>query len=911
MQRMVRCRSEPAGVGRARAQAQRGGDRPFVDIFLGKHYEDVACKKSKAATHLKLTGGKYCIPADKETRFLLEYAKDIEGGSARHCFTEVMTPTFPFFVDLDVFLPEMSPSEVDGLELALEWSRAAIGGIAPCVDDAAPREASLPLDPLFAASCDVVRTALAARDRMLVSTSLVLLAPPRGIVKGGVSGTKVGVHVLWPGLLCAKPAAQRLREIVVTALHEHCKGINWDEAVDLAVYREMSSLRMIGSYKPRECSECTEEHRQATRRQEKAARQTAAQLFSLDPATATSNQVAMYAAASLQPQSAGRVRATMLTEHAAAKVREYCRLRHATMRCPECAGRGKIADESVGVYAPVAVLLSDGDRDGDLEGLLGRDVGVAVHVCSVRRSHGESPVQIAWPRHAPAAQPVTFAEVPEAANEDEDFIPPLPPPIQTGSVIPEERRLVKVPIDDREIMDAAEAFLRSGAVGQQYQATPPEAAESDGSPFYTVIATVRGYGAHYCQAFRGDHSVNFVYFEFRPDRTVVQKCRSSKRQGCQRACCPAVEVDAFLYTSLFPCSSLSLQVLDEEVQGWTSGRLPNSYLTKFKIGKKVFTYCTRDDGGAKFRSFVSLGRRAFAREARLRRESGDASATLLGKRDADQPGEYRRPSSAGPDVDDGEEEWELNMDSLVQQHPHATSRNHQPTAPSSGIVAGPREGESRRAKQSVASSGARVDTFAATVERYVALDDELQDLQVKSREMKAEQGKLGASILEAMLEKGYDKCQTATVNLSVRPATRQQTKISMFSPNGTRGTPAVCRASLFSGGLATAAYHSSGGNAISPSFIVPRVLPLSGLATAAYHSSGGNAISPSFIVPRVLPLSGPAKAAYFSSGGNAISPSFIVPRVGPRRLLTTRVAETAISPSWTRGTSAVCRASHF
>ncbi|KAG5185077.1 hypothetical protein JKP88DRAFT_255177 [Tribonema minus] len=667
---MLRSRSAPPVSHRSLAAASYHGPKNFVDRFMKLHYADVRCTPGNSATHLKLVGGKYCLPANKETQFLLEYSKD--AGNAALCMTEVTTPTFPFFIDIDAFFEGASPGQVRP-DIALEWARVAARAVAACVDDN-ERQASMALDPVNASVSAALRAALEVRDTMSPSTLVVTTAPYRHITKmkaksekrqktdeedssSKVSGAKVGVHLIWPGLLVTKPNAQRLRAIVVTAMYDAMRGdgLNWDEVIDVSVYRKMSSLRMISSYKAKECDVCTFEDRKAFKREESTLRKVLAEYIGLDSKAATMYLVGIHVCASINPANVSNVRPTALTPEMRKNAVRYNTICKHSKSCTGCQGVGKVPDLSIGFYSPIAVIRADGGRDSEVEAKM-EDSVVAVHICSVRRPHGETPVRITWPVHAPAAAPVEMMEV----EGDDDDDTPRENIVRAAYSPPSEAidgKLIKEVIDDDDsaVHNAIENFIRSGEMGSAYSnvlvasvyklvaVKKKYSGFTDGGPYYTVVAAVRGTGAQFCQGYKGDHSVNHIYFEFRPDGTAVQKCRSVKRKSCEGACTPPTPFPALLYTSLFPYAQKALAVSDEEVNAWVSGRLPLSYLDVYL--SRPATFCSRRDKGAQFKAIVSIGRRRLAREARTVRDGGEVA--VAGKRRAEGA-----PSDYDVDVDD-------------------------------------------------------------------------------------------------------------------------------------------------------------------------------------------------------------------------------------------------------------------
>ena len=89
-------------------------------------------------------------------------------------------------------------------------------------------------------------------------------------------------------------------------------------------------------------------------------------------------------------------------------------------------------------------------------------------------------------------------------------------------------------------------------------------------------------------------------------------------------------------------------------------------------------------------------------------------------------------------------------------------------------------GTKRRVKQSGAQQVAAApppklpEAFASTVDRYLAIDDELRGLSEKAKALKKEQAQLGEAIMGTMSAHGYRKCETGAANLSISVSVAQK-----------------------------------------------------------------------------------------------------------------------------------------
>ena len=567
--------------------------KSYLETFVESHKFEIECPKNANATHLNMLGGCYRIAPSLEPAFLYSYSQDVESGSKHHCLTEVVTDVFPFFVDLDVHDPGVAAAPKDSDQEIIQWATACVRAVARCC---------LPVDTQYDGEGEedeqqqqqksrVARVQAAALHFNMVmgqTEAVVMSAPPRLTVKG-VSGLKRGVHIIWPCLLVTKPLAKQLREVVVIALYERCPGRQWSDIVDLTVYRKMSSLRMFGSYKHTSCPDCDVELLKMHNRAKRQLRGQLAVLMGLsEEDDSTSKRIELIQ--HFKKKSVGE----KLTEEEAkqkAKLDEYLAVAR-LLTCTTCHQRRRVPDVAASVYSVLTVLNPvDGEKEAAVQELHG-DQALTAHICSVRR-HNCQPCALKLP-DLPALvklQPVTV-EGDQAADYSSDT-ERVQQEVQVYTSFTEpslSRAFSKEPIENSEALDLVQRYIRGGALGHEYRdvqiaqlyrlySDKPTTLNADGCPPHAVVATTRGYGARYCNGVQREHTTNHVRFEFREDRTCVQKCFSGKSAACKKPCRAVVmDVPAAVYTAIFPFSPKTLLVLPEERLMWTSGQTTDDWL---------------------------------------------------------------------------------------------------------------------------------------------------------------------------------------------------------------------------------------------------------------------------------------------------------------------------------------------
>ena len=235
-------------------------------------------------------------------------------------------------------------------------------------------------------------------------------APPRTVTKkgGGVvtERSKSGLHMIWPRFLVDKLTAQRVWHLVCIAMHKHHPGRDWDEIMNFAVYRNRSSLRMVGSYKAMNCERCcSPEIRVLKKKEAKDRLVVAASLHMTDSSSGNAVKNRVWQAL-LDPDVAAEERA---------KYAAYKAMYITCYTCSQCNGHGKVANAAGGTYDLCAVLDSSDALLPELTDLARSDNFVAVHLCSVRRPAGTLQTEVRWPQSAPLAPFVEVRPKPKRA----------------------------------------------------------------------------------------------------------------------------------------------------------------------------------------------------------------------------------------------------------------------------------------------------------------------------------------------------------------------------------------------------------------------------------------------------------------------------------------------------------------
>lgn len=615
--------------------------KSFVSSFINGHYDRVRCSSRQDASHLKLNGGKYRIPDELNEEFLAAYSKDVDQQEHQHCFTEVATAVFPFFCDFDVLDPGLSLRDCEDDAVKAEiagWCTAAIHCVSGVLD---PSDVALEQGSILTNDGDeplsLLQLGFSYRNRLSPACSVTMSAPARTVTKYDVTGTKLGVHIIWPNLLINKADAQRLRNLIVVALYAEFPARNWDSIVDIAVYRPMASLRMLGSFKVRMCEACSTPAARAEKKAEFKQRADVIKILQLSEAQSSAGAVKKAALAAIAEKHARRV-----------KLIAYVNQTKLAYACTSCQGVVRMPDTSAGVYKLQAVVDGDARLLTELTDLAMIDTLVAVHLCSVRRPVDDSTaIDMNWPDHCPAAPTALIKRRSRSASDDEiDSVQEEEVQLQLQRSVPDQNKFMKAScvLDNLKSATLFQSWLNEGAFGEAYEsvqvaqmyrlisrAKSDAGKMADGSPTYIMVASLRGYGSQYCSNVQRDHTSNHVYFIIDGHGNVTQRCHSSN-PGCDKVCGKPHQLPTQIYTYLFPFLPEVMSVLPQEVNDWLSGKTSMDILQSFKCK----LYLARKDGVG-FKGALASHRTLQLKQYKLDR--GDKS--VLGKRDSEDDHETR------------------------------------------------------------------------------------------------------------------------------------------------------------------------------------------------------------------------------------------------------------------------------
>jgi hypothetical protein len=605
--------------------------------------------KSETArlTHLSLFGGKYSIPDEQIYKFMRAYASYVDHNwfSERHStyqyLTEILQDEFPFFVDLDIADEIGDEHETcthdrcckpatfgsgdtricgdHAVDEMMSWVTLMCRQVKQCVSEP---DVQLPTDEVVANTIN----ALHFRNQLEPWECVVGRAPTRVITKQGVKYAKTGVHVIWPNMIVNKQTAKWIRALVTSALRGTCRSRDWENIVDVAVYQNSSSLRMIHSFKTLNCKPCARKEI----KNQRAKLQTNRGILKtfLDGASGLTHKTKLadrevdeWAQKLANNQCAGikkMERRAVLSATAIVKLK-------AELRCP-CDGKGRKPDQEAGKYTVGMVVGPEGACNEDFQGVMAQDSLVAVYAMSVHRPQGTPLTPILLPAHAPAPISVEF----EPASSDGEAGRPrvlkrgIPSPNHPSTYKKED-----IPLSENARC-ALEEYFRGGVLGHEYSNMEVGKAyrvyypkrksknidtNQDGTPPYGVIVTTRG--SRYCHVVGRSHSSSTIYFEFTQQRTCVQRCRSRKSDKCSKGGRQTTTVDYRIYAALFPYALRTVQVLPEEVEAWRKGDISQKFLRNQLSDPSLYMCVPRE--GPTFKVVLELARTQQARDERLRR----------------------------------------------------------------------------------------------------------------------------------------------------------------------------------------------------------------------------------------------------------------------------------------------------
>lgn len=547
------------------------------------------CNKGTAATHLSLKGGMLTVPDERKHQFLFSMASllDVSRYASQpgdkqnpvH-YTEVLTDVFAFFLDFDILTAPDSDPVTD--ELKMQWYKTLQNSF------------MAPLQPhndeLVSPECIVKSTDLAPfRDELDATACIALTAPDRKVTKDGVEYIKSGIHLIWANVLVTRETAKLLRTLAVTALREYHSNRDWEQIVDVSVYKPVSSLRMIGNYKAKVCSDCKTEEAKQLFATEAAGRKKVQALLKLS-ADMTSKKVFDFCYERIKyllrsGASPDDTEIKILTQYRAACA--------ALPTCP-CRGKYKLTDLEAGCYTTSCVLDAHGERMQDLEEALSNDIFMQLYMCSVQRLGNPEETELKIPAHCPPVTEVEWSTSPSSSdpeNQVEKFrgirVKLKPQELKRKQTLENTKLMGMVQKYIRNNMGVEYAGIQVQSLYRLYGGGKKTDYNLDGTPPFSVVATVLGLGSKFCNSAGRDHSNNVIYFMFTADQCCLQMCRSFKNAGCKKVCKRVSKVSYQIYTQFFPFSKLSVSVLPEEAASWAAGTMSKEHLERNKVRKRL------------------------------------------------------------------------------------------------------------------------------------------------------------------------------------------------------------------------------------------------------------------------------------------------------------------------------------
>lgn len=200
-------------------------------IYNNREHRNDEPHEPRETTHLCLDGGKLNVPFESVPFFHRKLGADIAKG-IKNYIVERRTPVFKFHADLDIFEPTVKPySEI------LDWIR---DGLLNVLRQFYPEFVSTNFEQLTVFVCTTT--------------------PKLQVEKYGTVYDKVGVHLLFPGLLVDTDGAMVLRSAFIqyfeNANGKREPGYNeWADVFDKTVYVS-NGLRMVGCGKMERCKAC-------------------------------------------------------------------------------------------------------------------------------------------------------------------------------------------------------------------------------------------------------------------------------------------------------------------------------------------------------------------------------------------------------------------------------------------------------------------------------------------------------------------------------------------------------------------------------------------------------------------------------------------------------------------------------
>jgi len=566
--------------------------------FMSQHGAEIKCDMRTDSTLLNMMGGKYRIQDRLNLDFLRAYSQDCT--TKQFCFSEVVSDVAPFFIDIDYFDTELSVEKADEAEFKQKvgsWCTAitrAVSLVTPSDDDE--------LDDSSSGAMTVESVTL-LRDTMSSKSVILATAPARTVIKHGISGTKVGMHLLWPNLLVSKPTAQRLQAVVTAALYKISPGENWENIIDLAVYRPMASLRMLHSFKFAKCGLCNaEQYKEQAKLRGQAA-------------------VACKLKKSCTYAELKQAHDSLVAGGHQVPLPLKTFLSH-KINCTRCKGRARVIDTAAGCYNVGAVLNGDGTLNSGLTDRVECDDFIAVYLMSVRRAAGTPETLLIIPANAPIPLQVTVAP-----TEDDDFGPSA---VTIRDISYTADRFVRASIigQEADVIAIAESWLNhqrtewdqlqiSSIYRLMMKAKLAQNIMRNGDPDYLVVITVRGFGANYCSMARRCHSSNHVYFVLNSSGVAVQKCHSTALAECCKSGSP-FKIKRDVFVQLYPFEKSVLATTFEDVRFDLSSAVDESLLSA--ASAELFSKTVTFPDAASNAKFIQI-----QRKTKLNKATGVAS----------------------------------------------------------------------------------------------------------------------------------------------------------------------------------------------------------------------------------------------------------------------------------------------
>jgi len=199
-------------------------------FFFKKGENGLSCYIKKGSndtrepTHRLFDGGNLHIKKEDMDEFFKEYAVDLLSGKKNY-ITELRTPIFKYFMDLDIFDNEFySDKKLKKIVLKIQSA----------------------LSFFF-------------ERHNFVSDVYVCTTPPKNVKKNEEEYIKTGVHLIWPFVHVTQEIALFLRQFVIQYMEKKLgtrpEHNSWEDVIDETVYNQ-NGLRMVGSYKATICKIC-------------------------------------------------------------------------------------------------------------------------------------------------------------------------------------------------------------------------------------------------------------------------------------------------------------------------------------------------------------------------------------------------------------------------------------------------------------------------------------------------------------------------------------------------------------------------------------------------------------------------------------------------------------------------------